>query len=424
MNTLKYLYKSILLITVVLLMPFKIFSQTMSLENILNEIEKNQPELKKYDAKINAYDTYASGAKALDAPQVGAGLFMTPYNPQMWKADPAMNTNGMGSFMLSAQQMIMNPKKLNANSNYMKSMSGIELQMKGSMKNELFSMAKMSYYEWAVLKRKKSILSESESILKYLIESTELRYKYGMDKLNAYYKAKGMLGDVQTMMVMTNQEINQKMIELNTLMNRNKSLIFDVDAIIKFNEYENVVIDSAAIMSARSDFKVLKQNESLLRNKQTFENSKRLPDFGIKYDHMLAFGKQPQQFSLMAMVTIPIVPWSSKMYKSSVKGLNYEIEAAKLEQQGFVNNVSGTIENIKVKIKNKKQQIELSEKVVIPSMKKNYETALLAYEQNTEELFMVLDAWQNLKLMQLSYVDQLMELAELQIQYENQLEIK
>jgi cobalt-zinc-cadmium efflux system outer membrane protein len=53
----------------------------MSLENILNEIEKNQPELKKYDAKINAYDTYASGAKALDAPQVGAGFFMTPYNP-------------------------------------------------------------------------------------------------------------------------------------------------------------------------------------------------------------------------------------------------------------------------------------------------------------------------------------------------------
>jgi hypothetical protein len=51
------------------------------------------------------------------------------------------------------------------------------------------------------------------------------------------------------------------------------------------------LIDSAAIMSARSDFKVLKQNETLLRTKQTFENSKRFPDFGIKYDHMLAFRK-------------------------------------------------------------------------------------------------------------------------------------
>ena len=410
--------------TVVLVPSFKTFSQVMSLENILNEIEKNQPELKKYDSKINAYNTYASGAKSLDAPQVGAGFFMTPYNPMMWKADPAMNTNGMGSFMLSAQQMIMNPRKLNANSDYMKSMSGIETQMKGSMKNELFSMAKMSYYEWVVLKRKTSILKESESVLKYLIESTELRYKYGMDKLNAYYKAKGMLGDIQTMMVMTTQEINQKIIELNTLMNRDKNLNFDIDTLIRFNEYENTQVDSATIMSSRSDFKVLKQNENLLRAKQTFENSKRLPDFGVKYDHMLAFGRQPQQFSLMAMITIPIAPWSNKMYKSTVKGLSYEIEAVKLEQQSFVNNISGAIENIKVKIKNKKQQIELSEKVVIPSMIKNYETALLAYEQNTEELFMVLDAWQNLKLMQLNYIDQLMQLAELQIQYENQLEIK
>ena len=143
-------------------------------------------------AKINAYNTYATGAKSLDAPQVGAGFFMTPYNPQMWKADPSMNTNGMGSFMISAQQMIMNPKKLNANSDYMKSMSGVETQMKGSMRNELYSMAKMSYYGWVVLKRKTTVLKESEGILKYLIESTELRYKYGMDKLNAYYN-----GDLQ-----------------------------------------------------------------------------------------------------------------------------------------------------------------------------------------------------------------------------------
>lgn len=416
--------KGIIILAIGLLNVPKMFSQVMTLERVLNEIEKNQPELKKYDAKINAYNTYATGAKSLDAPQVGAGFFMTPYNPQMWKADPSMNTNGMGSFMISAQQMIMNPKKLNANSDYMKSMSGVEAQMKGSMRNELYSMAKMSYYGWVVLKRKTIVLKESEGILKYLIESTELRYKYGMDKLNAYYKAKGMLGDIQTMIVMTNQEISQKMIELNTLMNRDKNITFDIDTVLKNNDYEKSIIDSTVIINSRSDFKVLKQNENLLRAKQSFENSKRLPDFGLKYDHMLAFGKQPQQFSLMAMVSIPIAPWSSKMYKSTVSGLNYEIESIKLEQQGFLNNVSGAIENIKVKIKNKKQQIELSEKVVIPSMKKNYETALLAYEQNTEELFMVLDAWQNLKLMQLNYLDQLMELAELQVQYENQLEIK
>ncbi len=408
----------------IFLCPRNISAQALTIDSILNAIEKNQPELKVYDAKIKAINTYAEGAKSLDPPQVGGGFFMTPYHPQMWKADPAMNTNGMGSFMLSAQQMFMNPKKLNANSEYMKSMSGVEMEMKKSMRNELFSMAKMSYYEWVLLKKRLKILKESEDILNYLIESTELRYKYGMDKLNAYYKTKGMLGDIQNMTVMANQEIGQKMVELNTLMNRNKNIVFDIDTTLNYKTYETVVIDSSSIIAARSDLRVLKQNENVLRTKQNYELSKRLPDFGLKYDHMLAFGKQPQQFSLMAMVTIPIAPWSKKMYKSTVAGLNYEIESVKLQQQGFINTVSGNLENLKIKIKSKKLQIELSEKTIIPSMRRNYETSLLAYEQNTEELFMVLDAWQNLKLMQLSYIDQLIELVTLQTQYENQLEIK
>lgn len=417
-------FKVAIILLVIVFCPVKTTAQVLTIDSILNAIEKNQPELKMYDAKINAINAFAIGAKSLDAPQIGAGFFMTPYNPQMWKADPSMNTTGMGSFMISAQQMFMNPTKLNANAEYMKSMSGVETEMKKSMANELFSMAKMSYYEWILLKRKLKILKESEHILNYLIESTELRYKYGMDKLNAYYKAKGMLGDIQNMTVMANQEINQKMVELNTLMNRNKNIVFDIDTIINIKNYENSLIDSSSIVSARSDLKALKQNENVLRSKQSYEQSKRLPDFGIKYDHMLAFGTQPQQFSLMAMMSIPLAPWSSKMYKSTVAGLNYEIEAIQQQQQGFVNTVSGNLEKLKIKIKSKKLQIVLSEKTIIPSMRRNYETTLLAYEQNTEELFMVLDAWQNLKLIQLNYIDQLMELVMLQTQYENQLEIK
>ena len=74
-------------------------------------------------------------------------------------------------------------------------------------------------------------------------------------------------------------------------------------------------------------------------------------------------------------------------------------------------------------LQSKKQQLELYENNIMPAMKKNYELSLLAYEQNTEELFMVLDAWQNFKLIQLSYYDQLMELLALQIEYEKQLQI-
>lgn len=405
-------------------MQFILQSQVLTLDSIFKAIEENQPELKVYDAQIKAYDTYASGAIALDAPQLGAGFFMTPYNRMMWKPDAMTGNSGMGSFMISAQQMIMNPGKLNANYSYMKSMSNVEKEMKNSMKNELFSMAKMNYYEWLVLKKKILVLNESESLLNYIIKSTEIRYAYGMDKLSAYYKAKAMLGDIQNMKLMTELEINQMRISLNTIMNRNKDYVFDIDTSYVMKNYEEMQTDTSVIASSRSDYKTFNQNINLLKSRQSYERSKRLPDFGIKYDHMIAFGTQPQQFSLMAMMSVSIAPWSSKMYKSSVSGLNFEIEANKYRQQTLINQTTGNLQLLKEKIKSKKQQLTLYEKTIVSSMRKNYQTSLLAYEQNTEELFMVLDAWQNVNVSQLAYLDQLKDLLLLQVEFEKQLEIK
>lgn len=408
----------------ILFYPRCAVAQILNIDSILTVIEKNHPELKMYDAQIKAYNTYATGAKSLDPPQVGAGFFMTPYNVQMWKPDGMTGNNGMGSFMLSALQMFSNPKKLNANATYMQGMSNVEREMKNAMRNELFSMAKMSYYEWQVMKMKIEIINASEDLLSYIIKSTEIRYTYGMDKLNAYYKAKAMLGEMQQMRIMTESEISQKRIGLNTLMIKNKDLDFDIDTMFLFKKYETEIDDSSTIITNRSDYKALSQNVNLLKSKQAYEYSKRLPDFGVKYDHMFAFGTQPQQFSLMAMMTIPIAPWSSKMYKSSVEALNYDIEAVNNRQQALINNTSGYIRNIQSQIKNKKLQMALYEKTIIPSLRKNYQATLLAYEQNTEELFMALDAWQNYKVGQLGYIDLINDLLQLQVQYEKQLEIR
>ncbi|MFN5443248.1 MAG: TolC family protein, partial [Crocinitomicaceae bacterium] len=118
-------------------------AQLLSLDSILTIIEQNNPELKMFNAQISAMDAYAQGAKSWDAPQVGTGFFMTPYNPMMWKADKANYNNGMGSYMLSVQQMIPNQTKLKANETYMKSMSGVEKENKNFIRNQLLSDAKM-----------------------------------------------------------------------------------------------------------------------------------------------------------------------------------------------------------------------------------------------------------------------------------------
>ena len=55
---------------------------------------------------------------------------------------------------------------------------------------------------------------------------------------------------------------------------------------------------------------------------------------------------------------------------------------------------------------------------------KNFQTMQLGYEQNTEELFMLYDAWETLNMTQLEYLDQLQQLLMMQVQLEEILEVK
>jgi outer membrane protein TolC len=417
-------------------MKFKIFiiaglalchvlqAQVLTLDSVLSVITRRNPELRMYDSRIRSSSEYAAGARALDPPQVGAGFFMTPYNPMMWQADDMVGSPGMGSFMLSAEQMFMNRQKRNANGEVMLGMANVDRQMQGSMRNEMFAMAKMSYYMWVILQKKLAVLAESDKLLDYLVKSAELRYTHGMDKLSGYYKSDAMLADIKSMKLMTEFEIEQQRITLNTLMNRDKQIKFQIDTALIIKQEFTQDIDSSYIASKTSGYKLITENMNLLRAKQNFERARLKPDFGVKYDHMIAFGRQPQQFSLMGMMTIPIAPWSSKMSKSTVNGLTYEIEALAFQQQAALNTIAGTLTSYREQIKTKDQQLQLYVSQIIPSLRKNYEVSLLAFEQNKEELFMTLDAWQNLKLIQLNYLDMLYSRLELQVRYEKELEIR
>ena len=67
-------------------------------------------------------------------------------------------------------------------------------------------------------------------------------------------------------------------------------------------------------------------------------------------------------------------------------------------------------------------QIERYEKEIIPNQRKRFQSTLLAYEQNTDELFMALDAWLELKMSRLSQLDLLQQLLQAIVTYEKELE--
>ena len=79
---------------------------------------------------------------------------------------------------------------------------------------------------------------------------------------------------------------------------------------------------------------------------------------------------------------------------------------------------------MKNEILSRQKQITLYDENIIPALRKNFQTMQLAYQNNTEELFELYDAWETLNMTQLQYLDQLEQLLLMQTELERILEIK
>ncbi|HMT97123.1 MAG TPA: TolC family protein, partial [Ferruginibacter sp.] len=223
---------------------------------------------------------------------------------------------------------------------------------------------------------------------------------------------------------MFENDIKEKGIRINALMGRNAMIYFDIDTAYALNDYSGLVFDSTLFYTNRSDLKSLDKEISLTRLKQEAERASLKPQFGIRYDNMIGFGGQPLQYTIMGMVRIPMAKWSSKMNKANIESLKWKTYAIQSQKEMIVNEYSGMAYGMRNELELKKKQIKLYEENIIPALRNNYKTMQLGYEQNTEELFMLYDAWETLNMKQLEYVELLNQALKLQVTIERIIEKK
>ncbi len=418
-----YTMKKVVFILAIFIPAKMISAQTLKLDAIIDSITALHPVVKMYNNEIRSMDEAAKGAKSWMPPEVSTGLWMVPYNPSLWKKGD-MGETGMGQYMIGGQQMIPNKKKQNADAAYMQAMSSVEKEKKKATINELINDAKQFYYEWIVLQKKLTILGQNEKMLDFMIKNAEIRYRNGLGKISAYYKAKAALGNVKNMQLMFENDIKEKRIRINSLMGRNAMTDFDIDTVYRLNDYSSFTFDSTLFYNSRSDLKAIDQNINITFLKQQTERQSLKPQFGIRYEHMFGFGGLPMQYSLMGMMKLPLANWSSKMNKANIESLKWKAVALQSQKEMMLNEYSGMAYGMRNEIELKKKQLKLYGDEIIPALKNNYKTMQLSYEQNTEELFMLYDAWETLYMTQMEYTELLNKVLGYQVALDRLMEKK
>ena len=393
-------------------------AQVVSLDSVLTIINKQNPMLQEYDNRVKAFDAYAGGARSWMAPMVGAGTFMTPYPNQM-----LMEEGDKGAWMFAIEQEIPNPGKLKANENYLEARGDVAKEGRAIQFNALRAEAKIQYFQWLVAEEKLKVLQENEKIMDLMLKLARIRYPYSQGSLGNIYKAEGRRSEVQNMMLMTRSDIESSSYRLKSLMSlpASDSIMIDTTTTIAFQS-DQIIYDTTALSDQLSEIRQIDQTIEVMRLNQQLQAVQAKPDFKIRFEHMQPIGNMPSQFTAMAMISIPIAPWSSKMYKAEVKGMQYEIRAMQKNREAMLIETRGMLAGMASQIIRMKQQLDNYQAKIIPALKKNYQTLMLAYEENREQLPIVIDAWEALNMVQMEYLEKMEEYYTMIVSYEKELE--
>nr|WP_294898957.1 TolC family protein [uncultured Pedobacter sp.] len=390
--------------------------EVVTIDSVLNAIKTNNPELKIYDEQVKQQDALVASASAWKAPMVGVGTNMTPYNN--FSRAPEMRG---GSFVISAQQEILNHSKSETEKDYLSAQSAITKAQKTDNLNELKALARSYYYEVVLEQKKAEFIGQNIEILSTLKKVAKIRYTYNKADLAQIYSLDANIYEANNKLTTALANAHIGKIKLNVLMNNSYNAPLKVDTTLNISHYLVENIDS--VVANRSIMKETEAqiNSLQLANKMITNEAK--PNFNVSFDHMMTYNNtMPNEFSLMAGISIPIAPWSAKSYKSKLKANEFERSALQLEKDNLQNKLRGMIKSYEQHLAHMTTELETYQKHILPSFQKSYEVMMLNYQENKTDLSAVLNSWKELNDSQIDYLNLYNDYFKMYVEYEKNVE--
>ncbi|MDQ6480576.1 TolC family protein [Dyadobacter sp. LHD-138] len=404
---------------ILFLLPLASWAQkpVLTLDTILQRIDNNNLMLQSYRFKADSYKHSADAATAWMAPMIGLGTFMMPYPNQM-----IMDARDKGSLMLQIEQDIPNLAKLSAKRKYIASQGNVERANRSITLNTYKAQAKRLYFNWLIARQRVTVLEENEKIMVMMKKIEEVRYPYNQSQLGGVYRAESKILENQNMIRMQEGTIGKAKGWLNSLMNATGNQAFEIDTAYKPSFQPAMHYDTATLADARMD--VFKMNESIRSMQLNIESMKqqKKPDFKIRFDHMYPLdAMMPNAYSVMGMLSIPIAPWSSKMYKSDIKAMQLNIQGMLKERSAMLVETQGMLYGMQSEIGSMQTRVSTMQDKILPVLQKAMDSYFVNYQENKAQLPVVIDAWEALTMMQMNVLDEKLKLYEMIVDYEKEL---
>ncbi len=368
--------KKVIFFIVFFLLLISSYADNFSLKNLLDIVEKKNPEIQKYYILWKSARSKADGQGILPDPQIKFSYFVnsieTRVGPQIGSFGIVQAFPWFGKLKLEKDISLKN--------------ADILFEKYNEKKLEIVYKVKKILYKYYLKNKTLQILEKNVSLLEELENVMQKKYRTGKFQYVNLIKLQIDLDLLKNRVKSTTDLLPPIKAELLTLLN-----IDEEKYVFLFEEIKNAKFDyeKSFLNIKLSKYKpILKAyRELLLKNKLVIKLARKAkkPDMSIGFNYIFTKkglmpdvvdnGKDP--FAIMLSMRIPV--WE-KRNKSKLIEAELSFRANRKNMESLENTLELKIEKLVYEIKNSERNVRLYSDNIIPNLKKTLIVARKAYE--------------------------------------------
>src|SRR3989339_701036 len=400
-----------------------------SVDSLVTEAIKNNPQLKSLQYKIIASKKRTESINTLPAPNFSVEFSQIPTN-----TFDVFNQSNSNNFALS--QMFPLGGKLNAMAEVERKNTLVEGSNYEIYKVNLTAAVKMSYYTLWLIDRKIEVQKKNNSLIADLIKSVESSYYTNKINQADVLTLQSEIASNETQLLILGKQKEAETYKLNKLLGRNLDSK-DVYAVSDFPadilnssqakleeilDYSNPALKRMGNMVEMNKAMIEANNRELIPDLMVQGMFMRMPQGMIltsKSDLSMLDPKTETMYSLMLSINLPFAPWSINKYKAKEEELYAGIKSIEYEKNNMQREMTAQLKAALVKYNTAIDLISLYGEKVLPLYRNATESQVSAFQNNRTGVTTVIDSYRMLLMQQMNYymsqADTQMSLAEIEM---------
>lgn len=409
--------------------------KAQSVDSLVAEAVKNNPQLKSLQYKITASERRTESINTLPAPNLSVEFSQVPTN-----SFDILNQSNSNNIALS--QMFPLGGKLNAMAEVERKNTLVEGNNYEIYKINLTAAVKMSYYTLWLIDRKIEVQKKNITLINDVIKSVESSYYTNKINQADVLTLQSEIASNETQLLILEKQKEAEIYKLNKLLGRNLDSK-EVHAVTDFSADQLSSSQSKLEELLGSYNPSLKKMGNMIEmNKAMIDANNRelIPDLMVqgmfmrmpqgmiltsKSDLSMLDPKTETMYSLMFSINLPFAPWSINKYKAKEEELYAGISSFEFEKTDMQREMTSQLKAALVKYNTAVDLTKLYNEKVIPLYSKAAESQVSAYQNNRTGVTTVIDSYRMLLMQQMNYymskADTQMSLAEIEMMVETTL---